>query len=394
VITRLGFALRPEGLLFLGKAEMLLNHVGIFEPVDLKRRFFRKVGLSNSEPRPMTSFERPDLRTGRQDGALTLLQAEALLNTPNPTIVLDADDRVGVINHRAAAMFGLSEHDIGRPFQDLELSYRPAELRSHLAQVRQTRLTTWLRDVRWAHNQHEKSYLDIQIAPLLDARGMLLGISIAFNDVSRHRQLQNELEETNRHLERAYEELQSTNEELETTNEELQSTVEELETTNEELQSTNEELETMNEELQSMNDELQVSNDDLRERTAEISRLNELREAILASLGSAVLVVSPSMTVEAWNRQAEDLWGLRESEALGTHLLELDIGLATDGIRPMVRAALAEPGQRLEQTLQGVNRRGRTVDVRVTTAALRSSDSSPSGVLILMAASEQRAPAP
>ncbi len=69
---------------------------------------------------------------------------------------------------------------------------------------------------------------------------------------------------TNRQLETAYEELQSTNEELETTNEELQSTVEELETTNEELQSTNEELETMNEELQSMNDELQATNDELR----------------------------------------------------------------------------------------------------------------------------------
>jgi two-component system CheB/CheR fusion protein len=43
VIRRLGFALKPNGVLFLGKAEMLLNHANVFEPVDLKRRFFRRV---------------------------------------------------------------------------------------------------------------------------------------------------------------------------------------------------------------------------------------------------------------------------------------------------------------------------------------------------------------
>ena len=29
-------------------------------------------------------------------------------------------------------MFGLGPSDIGRPIQDLEISYRPVELRSHL----------------------------------------------------------------------------------------------------------------------------------------------------------------------------------------------------------------------------------------------------------------------
>src|SRR5262249_50690631 len=155
----------------------------------------------------------------------------------------------------------------GRPFHDLEVSYRPAELRSHLATMRESRTSVWLRDVEWHRSANERLYLDIQLVPLVDARARLLGTAIIFNDVSRFRQLQDELESTNRQLETAYEELQSTNEELETTNEELQSTVEELETTNEELQSTNEELETMNEELQSMNDELQTTNEQLRDRT-------------------------------------------------------------------------------------------------------------------------------
>src|SRR6185437_1711595 len=164
-------------------------------------------------------------------------------------------------------------------------------------------------------------WFEIHINPLVDAENGLLGISIVFFDVTATRTLLDKVVDTNRQLETAYEELQSTNEELETTNEELQSTVEELETTNEELQSTNEELETMNEELQSMNDELQATNEELRERTTEISSLNTFRESILGSLGAAVIVVNRELMVQVWNRQAEDLWGLREDETVGEHFL-------------------------------------------------------------------------
>jgi two-component system CheB/CheR fusion protein len=49
VISRLGFALRQNGVLFLGKAEMLLNHASVFDPIDLKRRFFRRVRTDIAE---------------------------------------------------------------------------------------------------------------------------------------------------------------------------------------------------------------------------------------------------------------------------------------------------------------------------------------------------------
>ena len=60
------------------------------------------------------------------------------------------------------------------------------------------------------------------------------------------------------------EELRSYNEELQSANEELQSLNEELETSKEELQSLNEELTTVNAELQGKTDELSSTNDDLR----------------------------------------------------------------------------------------------------------------------------------
>jgi two-component system CheB/CheR fusion protein len=384
IVSRLGFALKPDGVLFLGKAEMLLNHTAIFEPLDLKRRFFRKASregtaelLSGTAAPPMP--RRPAL----QDDVMAL-RTEAFLTSPVAQLVIDSQEKLALINHRAGTLLALSERDVGRPFQDLEVSYRPAELRSQLANVRGTRTSVWLRDVEWHRSANERLVVDIQLVPLADARGRLLGTAIMFNDVSRFRQLQDELEATNRQLETAYEELQSTNEELETTNEELQSTVEELETTNEELQSTNEELETMNEELQSMNDELQATNEELRDRTTEISALNHFMESILGSLGAAVVVVNRDMIVQVWNQQAEDLWGLRESETVGEHFLNLDSGLPTEQLKPLIREVVFEGRESGEINLPAVNRRGRPVELRVSATPLQAGGEEPSGALLLM----------
>src|SRR3712207_100132 len=166
--------------------------------------------------------------------------------------------------------------------------------------------------------------------------------TVVFDDVTQYRRLQTELEYANRQLETAYEELQSTNEELETTNEELQSTVEELETTNEELQSTNEELETMNEELQSMNDELHLANEELRGSTDEVTALNQFMAGVLGSFRAGVVVIDPALRVLAWNAAAEDLWGIRQDEVRGQHLLNLDIGLPVSQLHPLLRRQVAE----------------------------------------------------
>ena len=36
----------------------------------------------------------------------------------------------------------------------------------------------------------------------------------------------------------------------------------------------------------------------------------------------------------------EDLWGLRSKDATGQHFFNLDIGLPTDRIRPLIRSVL------------------------------------------------------
>ncbi|MFI5908026.1 CheR family methyltransferase [Dactylosporangium sp. NPDC051541] len=376
ILSRFHFALAPGGVLFLGKAEMLLSHANLFTPLDLKRRMFRKVS------RPVLNggayLAEPTHTPPRTElFGLDRLRNEAFMASPVAQVVVTADGLVALTNRHAETLFGVSPRDIGRPFRDLDLSYRPVELRGYIEQAQVERRVTRIDDVELATGAGEKQFLNILIHPLIDSDAGLLGVVVIFQDMSASRRLQDELEHANRQLETAYEELQSTNEELETTNEELQSTVEELETTNEELQSTNEELETMNDELQSINDEL-------RERTAELNDANSFMEAILTSLQAGVVVLDREMHILVWNRRSEDLWGLRPDEAVGQHFLNIDIGLSTGQLRPLIRDVLSGRSEREESEQAAVNRRGRTVELRVVCTPLTSETAGVIGAILVM----------
>jgi two-component system CheB/CheR fusion protein len=384
IVRRLHFALENTGVLFLGKAEMLLTHSSVFTPIDLKRRFFRKVVIPNARnERTLLIGASPTFGQPPHDDYPGKVRQEALNASPVAQIVLDAAGRVFSSNQRAADLFGLTSRENGRLLQDLEVSYRPVELRSPVEQALSERHPVSIQGVEWTRGS-TSLWLDIEVAPLMDADGAVLGTTVSFSDVSRARHLQDELEFAHRQLETAYEELQSTNEELETTNEELQSTVEELETTNEELQSTNEELETMNEELQSMNDELQTTATERRERTDEVSRLNGFLEMVLTAMQAGIAVVSHDLQVQVWNARAEELWGLRQEEVVGQHLLNLDIGLPVEGVRPLIRQALADPPGQASAVLDAVNRRGHSIQVSIAVSSLTQTDTQPAGVLIVM----------
>jgi two-component system, chemotaxis family, CheB/CheR fusion protein len=384
VLARFSFALREGGYLFLGKAEMLLAHSNLFTAVDLKRRVFRKVPGATLRERLMVLAEAGERQPGSPGPREDRIRDAALEAGTDAQIVVDAAGFLVMANTRARALFDLGADDLGRPFQDLELSYRPLELRSKIQQAYLERRPSPVHEVEWPARGGEVTHLEVQVVPLTDGNQVLLGASVSFVDVTRSRRYKEELEHANQGLEDAYAELQSTNEELETTNEELQSTVEELETTNEELQSTNEELETMNEEMQSTNEELQTINDELAQRTAELNRLNAFLESIWAGLGGAVAVLDPDLRVLVWNRGSEDLWGLRQEEVQGQHFLNLDIGLPVDKVRPALRTSMS--GRNGTQTIlmEATNRRGKPIRVRVSCSPLVGDHEDIHGVILVI----------
>ena len=221
----------------------------MFIPLDLRRRVFAKVAKPNLRDQ-LLLMTQSGIETAALpiDNPLRLWEA-AFQTAPTAQIVIDLNDLLIMANERARVLFHLSGRDIGRAMQDLEISFRPIELRSRIAQVENERRPLSIKDIPWS-SAGKAVFLEALFVPLQD-EGTLLGVSISFSDITRYRQLSEELQAANHEMEAAYAELQSANEEMETTNEELQSTVEELETTNEELQSINEELETTSEEAQS-----------------------------------------------------------------------------------------------------------------------------------------------
>ncbi|HEX9030928.1 MAG TPA: CheR family methyltransferase, partial [Streptosporangiaceae bacterium] len=269
VIDRFHFALREGGYLYLGRAEMLLSDGDRFEVVSMRQRIFRRrEGTQASRHRPtQLRFETgtgPEFRDLSKKRQLRDIAVEAV---PFGMLGVDFDGSVVMLNGAMRAMFGMTSRDIGRPFRDLEVSYRPVELRSLIDQAYSEHRLVRINAVERTLSTDEVQFLDIHIQPMWGSDGLGAGVILMFIDTTSATKLQREVSQYRKDLDAAYEELQSTNEELETTNEELQSSIEELETTNEELQSTNEELETTNEELQSGNEELETVNDEMRVRT-------------------------------------------------------------------------------------------------------------------------------
>jgi two-component system CheB/CheR fusion protein len=378
ILARFHYALNGGGFLFLGKAEMLLTHSHLFSPVDLNHRVFVKVPSHAARALFRTAV------VNREEGTPpmandTRLRDVALESDPVAQLVTDGSVVITMINERARALFGLTANDVGRPLHDLSVSYRPADLRTAIEEATAGKRTVVRKGVPWEGPTGGPRFLDITVLPLFEMDGSLLGIKIAFVDVTPFKELQDELQQSKQALETAYEELQSSNEELETTNEELQSTNEELETMNEELQSTNEELETINTEL--------------RQRTDELNDGAAFLTSILSGLRAGVAVIDRDLKVLVWNERAIDLWGLRADEVQGRHLLNLDIGLPLSDLRQPIRACLAGETRFQQVEVDATNRRGRAIRCTVTCTPLNSAPGGGvRGVIILMATQDETPP--
>ncbi len=383
ILTRFHYALNDDGFLFLGRAEMLLTHSALFVPVDLKQRIFSKVARRQLRERLLVLAQSSSSDVTTQIARQMRVRELATEGVRTAQLVVDALGVLVSANGAARKLFGIPTGDIGRPLRDLELSYRPVDLRTPIDRAYRERRAVALPAVEFETESGPRLY-EAYVAPLLDEDGSVVGTSASFTDVTQLAELRTDLERSKQDVETAYEELQSSNEELETTNEELQSTVEELETTNEELQSSNEELETMNEELESTNAELQSINTDLRLRTDEVNQLNAFLRAITGNIELGAIVIDAAMRVQVWNERAADLWGLRSDEVIGKPLFELDIGLPLDKLSQLVAPLVTSTARHETVDVDAITRRGRQIRCRVVMHSLGGGSRGSGGAVIMM----------
>ncbi|MBX3221473.1 MAG: PAS domain-containing protein [Labilithrix sp.] len=394
LLERLQFASNPGGVLFLGKAEMLLSHGKIFSPVDLKLRLFTRVppsvdarapadGGAARASRQRSASRREDGAPSRDpaDAARERLRAMFSESAPIAQIVVDAAGCLVGASQKAAQLFSIGPRDVGRSLEDLALASRPADVHAGFERARLERRPVQLKDVERVLASGDKAFLDVDVTPVIAGPLGVAGAQITFVDVTHSRRLRSELRRANLELEAAHEELRATRLELRGLNEELQSTNEELETMNEELKATNEELETMNEELQSTNEELQTINEELRQRGTELNQTHALFDAVLASLHVGIAVLDRELRVFTWNAKMTELLGVRPRDAEGKHFASLEGALPLREIAASLRAAL-EAREESRRTLDGKSARGDALKLEVRVSPLRGEGMR--GVIVLV----------
>src|SRR5437899_1292739 len=358
ILARFHYALNDDGYLFLGRAEMLLTHAALFTPVDVKERIFTKVASLHLQDRLVLLAQSGSKEATNHIARQLRVRELTTEGTPYPQIVVDAAGILISAKQPARLLFTIPADDLGRSLKDLELSYKPVDLRTPIDRINRERRPVSLPSVEIKRGDGTPGLYDIHAAPLIDDDGSLVGIVINYVDITHASQLRSELERLGQ---------------------ELQSHKEELETTNEELQSTNEELETLNEELESTNAELNSINTDLQLRTREVERLNTLLLAVTGNIEVGAAVLDGGMRVQLWNERAADLWGVRSEEVIGHAFFNLDIRLPADELRGLVRAGAGGRPPHDELVVKATTRKGREIRCRVIAHAIGNGDQ-PAGV--------------
>ena len=358
VLTRFHYALRRNGVLMLGKSELIPFAAKIFEAIDLSRRIYRKDHRRDgqlAQERLVGLLEQESQHRNDENAGLSFVDQfhrDVLQSLRMPIVATAVDGTVTAWNRAAANFWTRSESTvIGKKLTSLNLPGMSGDLLIEK--------TAAVRDGKADRERGESTITDgsegkprhvaVNVWSLRDAKEAVAGLLYVVEDVTNFRDLEGELRRVNEERQSAFEELQTTNEELqssneelETTNEELQSANEELQTTNEELQSTNEELETTNEELQSTNAELDATNRELAHRTEEMNRFGFSQRTIIRSLSAGVIVTDPDGRVVMWNLAAERLLGITEAEAVGQTLWTLHVPALSRSTMQRVKKTLAE----------------------------------------------------
>jgi len=313
------YALNPGGLLFLGSAETIGAHSGLFSPLDGKTRIYRRLEQSAvAVPVEFPSAAVPPERRTEAEGGAT---AQAQTGSPNLQALAD---RLIVQRFASVGVLCTDKGDIlyisGRAGKYLEPAVGKANLnifamaREGLRYELSTAFSKALREARVVSVSGVKvgtnggrQEVDFSVQKLDDPKDLRGAVLIVITDVAaapvearpRRRTAKGppRMTELEEEVQRVRDEMQTTREEMQTSQEELKSTNEELQSTNEELQSTNEELTTSKEEMQSLNEELQTVNHELQAKVDELSRSNNDMKNLLNSTDIATLFLDDNLKV-------------------------------------------------------------------------------------------------
>jgi two-component system, chemotaxis family, CheB/CheR fusion protein len=344
------YALKPTGLLILGKSESISGFSDLFTPVGRKHKIYSK---TPAESHPV--FDLPRAGDGqaleraekKPETAMTFdlrKEADRLVMNDYAPPGLIATENLRILQFRGDAAPFLSPTP-GEASLSLLRMVRPelaAELRAAIHRARKQDAPVRKDGVPITRNGR-LSEVSLQVVPIqggpgeggaaeryflilfeearvpetASAKSALSPAKATPSQAAEIVRLRRELQTT-----KAY--LQSIIEEQEATNEELKSASEEVQSANEELQSTNEELETAKEELQSTNEELVTVNEQMHNRNMELAQLGDDLINLLGGVNIPIIMLGNDLRIRRFTPLAERL----------LNLVPTDVGRPIDHIRP------------------------------------------------------------
>ncbi len=359
------FALRDDGVLFLGSAESVGSATGLFEPAEEKFRIYRRVGHGRSTRAGAPSLERGrvapapaqpiGLAPGRAPSLADLVQRR----------MLEAYAPAAVVINRALLplyYFGATGRYLeivsGEPSQDVLSMAREglrAKLRETIARAFRGKRRAAAHGVSFKREGRPASVTieaqrvaeghdDLVLVSFIDelprpagAAHRLAGKTAGKSEVA---QLRQQLGDTRKELNRTIADLRRANEALKANNEEAMSLNEEFLSTNEELESSKEELQSLNEELTTVNSQLRQSLDQQQQASTDLSNL-------LNSSSVATILLDAQLCIKVFNPRMRALFSLIDAD-IGRPLADLlpkfsDPQLLTDATAARSKGA---PGER------------------------------------------------
>ncbi len=357
VLQLFNYALKENGLLFLGKSESVSVSNELFSKVNQFKIFQKLQSTSLSAARlPRFRMKPDEVASTPRPAARTM----SLVDVAKETLYYAGTDPMVIITEHAdikevqGSLRLYTEMSQGATSTNLLKMANPElviEIRSLLVQVRKTGkpLTSHVVKFTLFDTDH---YVQLKLFPLVYPVSGVQHYMLVFEAINpatnyiqfseeiipdqladyRMRDMEQEIMALREHLQTFTEELETSNEELQSINEELQSANEELKSSNEELETSNEELQSTNEELFSANSELRFANALLIEKEAELklskqaSERNELLYRTMAeNIPNGVIgILDENFAIEYMAGRGMNRYDYSLSDIAGKIILEMN----------------------------------------------------------------------
>ena len=348
VLGMFHYALKPDGVLFLGPSEGVSRRTQLFAPLDKKHHIFQR--LEASAMFSSTAFTGDARVQPSHDGGTPTIAGgdridrsvrRALAKYSPAYVVIDRQENMLRFSGGEAGRYlepsaGAASLNL---FSNLKKTLRPA-VRAALQKLSLTNAPA-VDDSAVIKIDGGSRPVTVIVEPISGERGEARLIAVAFleggsgtdgnGNIGATEPKPAEVRAIEHELRTVRAQLQSTIDDLETANEDMKAAAEEYQSVNEELQSSNEELETSKEEMQSINEELQTVNAEVNSKNDALTRLNSDLKNLLDSTQIATMFLDNALRVKNFTPGMTDIFHLRESDR-GRPVTEIVTRLAYDDI--------------------------------------------------------------